>query len=80
MACINQRCQDPCAEANPCAGNAECRVRNSRPICSCPTGWGGDPQVQCYRRKYQTEVIPTFIYKNLNRFSFTHYSGMQDKC
>lgn len=50
-ACINQRCQDPCAEANPCAGNAECRVQNSRPICFCPAGWGGDPQVQCYKRK-----------------------------
>lgn len=51
-ACINQRCENPCAENNPCFGNAECRVSNHRPLCSCPQGWGGDPKVQCYKRKY----------------------------
>lgn len=50
-ACINQKCQDPCAEGNPCAGNAECRTLYHRPLCMCPTGWGGDPQLQCFRRE-----------------------------
>lgn len=49
--CINQRCHNPCAERNPCAGNAECRVSQHRPLCYCPLGWGGDPQTQCYKRK-----------------------------
>lgn len=51
QSCINERCQNPCADRNPCAGNAECRVAQHRPLCSCPAGWGGDPQVQCYKRE-----------------------------
>lgn len=51
QSCINQRCQNPCAERNPCSANAECRVSQHRPICFCPEGWGGDPQRQCFRRK-----------------------------
>lgn len=51
-ACIDQRCLNPCAERNPCALNAECRVSQHRPLCYCPTGWGGDPQLECYKRKY----------------------------
>lgn len=56
--CINGRCQDPCAEANPCGGHATCSVRRHRPICQCPPNWGGDPQIQCYQRKYN---IGTFF-------------------
>ncbi|ETN60100.1 dumpy [Anopheles darlingi] len=48
-ACINERCQDPCAGANPCGGNAECRAVFHRPHCTCPIGWGGDPKTQCYK-------------------------------
>lgn len=50
-ACINKRCQNPCAESNPCAHNAECRISYHRPLCYCPPGWGGDPQRMCYKRK-----------------------------
>lgn len=52
QACINRQCVQPCTESNPCAGGAECRVSNHRPLCACPQGWGGDPKVQCYKRKY----------------------------
>lgn len=62
-ACINERCQNPCAESNPCAGNAECRVANHRPLCYCPQGWGGDPQVQCFRRKFHQNCV---IYYSLS--------------
>lgn len=51
-ACINQACRDPCAERNPCSLNAECRTIQHHPTCYCPSGWAGDPQVQCYKRKY----------------------------
>lgn len=49
--CINQRCQNPCVVANPCGTNADCRTFNHRPSCQCPAGWGGNPQIQCYKRK-----------------------------
>lgn len=69
--CINQRCRNPCADRNPCAGNAECRVSQHRPLCYCPLGWGGDPQVQCYKRKYYTilfimikYILIIFLMKN----------------
>lgn len=52
LACINKKCQNPCAEANPCARNAECRISYHRPLCYCPPGWGGDPQTMCYKRKF----------------------------
>lgn len=50
-ACINRKCLNPCAENNPCAGNAECRVSLHRPLCFCPQGWGGNPNIFCYKRK-----------------------------
>lgn len=52
--CINQHCQDPCALANPCGTNAQCRVTYHRPTCRCPDGWVGNPQVTCYKRELFT--------------------------
>ncbi|RZF34371.1 hypothetical protein LSTR_LSTR008910 [Laodelphax striatellus] len=48
-ACVNRRCQDPCIVANPCGLSAECSTSNHRPVCACPQGWAGNPQVQCYK-------------------------------
>nr|XP_027235379.1 neurogenic locus notch homolog protein 3-like [Penaeus vannamei] len=45
-ACINQRCVDPCAGS--CGVQAECRVLNHNPICSCPRGYVGDPFRACH--------------------------------
>lgn len=50
-ACINQICQNPCEQRNPCIENAECRVIQHHPTCHCITGYAGDPQIQCYKRK-----------------------------
>lgn len=55
-ACINQRCQNPCALSNPCGTNAECRTSQHRPTCRCPDGWGGNPQVLCYKRKLEIKT------------------------
>lgn len=52
-ACVNKKCLNPCAEGNPCGGNAECRVALHRPLCYCPADWGGDPHVQCHRPECQ---------------------------
>lgn len=45
QACINQKCRDPCPGV--CGENAECRVINHNPICSCPRGMTGDPFLRC---------------------------------
>lgn len=50
-ACINQICQNPCELRNPCSEHAECHVTQHHPICTCPNGWAGDPQIRCYKRK-----------------------------
>lgn len=49
-ACINQKCVDPCP--GTCGYNAQCRVNNHSPICSCKNGFVGDPFTRCYPRKF----------------------------
>lgn len=41
LACVGNKCRDPCVGS--CGFNALCNVVNHRPICSCPTGFEGDP-------------------------------------
>lgn len=43
--CVNQICSDPCP--GTCGYNAQCRVVNHSPICSCYPGYYGDPFVRC---------------------------------
>ena len=45
MACVAQRCRDPCPGV--CGENAECRVVNHNPICNCARGFTGDPFIRC---------------------------------
>lgn len=45
LACINQKCQNPCA--NACGANAECRVSLHIANCICPSGYTGNPFVHC---------------------------------
>lgn len=44
-ACINLKCVDPCPGA--CGQNARCQVINHNPICSCSSGYVGDPFISC---------------------------------
>lgn len=44
-ACISEKCTDPCI--GTCGLNAQCRVINHNPVCSCPTNYIGDPFVMC---------------------------------
>lgn len=46
-ACFNQKCQDPCTGS--CGLNAECRVINHNPVCTCASGYEGDPFRGCKR-------------------------------
>ncbi|XP_065171538.1 protein eyes shut isoform X2 [Atheta coriaria] len=45
--CRNERCVDPCIEI--CGSNAQCETRNHVPVCSCPSGYTGDPFTHCRR-------------------------------
>lgn len=45
LACITEKCRDPCQGS--CGFNAECRVQNHMPICSCIQNYEGDPFTQC---------------------------------
>ena len=49
-ACINQKCEDPCP--GTCGQNAECRIINHNPICSCTAGYTGDAYSRC-------QIIPS---------------------
>lgn len=46
MACIDQKCGDPCLKAQ-CGERAKCRVLNHSPLCSCPPPLIGDPFYRC---------------------------------
>jgi hypothetical protein len=50
-ACENRLCINPCAYDNPCAPNANCRVVNHEPVCTCPDGYIGSPETSCELRK-----------------------------
>lgn len=45
LACVNQRCQDPCSGS--CGFNAQCHVLNHIPVCTCMEGFTGDPFTEC---------------------------------
>lgn len=44
-ACLNNKCRDPCP--GTCGINAECRVINHAPSCTCRIGYSGDPLKAC---------------------------------
>lgn len=44
--CERQKCVNPCITA--CGINAECRVHNHSPICTCKVNFIGDPFTRCY--------------------------------
>lgn len=45
QACVNQKCIDPCPGS--CGLNSKCQVINHNPICSCQSGYTGDPFTRC---------------------------------
>lgn len=44
-ACVNLRCVDPCP--GTCGLNAQCKVTNHNPICTCSADFTGDPFIRC---------------------------------
>ena len=45
-ACVRNKCVDPCP--GTCGLNAECRVVNHAPSCSCLPGYTGNPLSSCH--------------------------------
>lgn len=45
QACLNQKCKDPCPGS--CGINADCRVVNHNPICTCKLQHEGNPFTSC---------------------------------
>lgn len=71
-ACVNQRCTDPCP--GTCGYHAQCRVTNHNPICTCTSGYTGDPFVQCVREQSKIKNQITDMQVRLNhkmKFLFT---------
>lgn len=57
LACIQQRCRDPCAGL--CGIGARCSVVNHHAVCSCAEGFTGDPFSNCIpapKGKWQTFI------------------------
>lgn len=46
MVCSLRKCVKVCNE-NSCGKNAICLANRHRPICSCPSGFSGDPKTEC---------------------------------
>ena len=47
LACINEKCRDPCPGA--CGAYAECSVNKHNAVCRCQQGYEGDPFSSCRR-------------------------------
>lgn len=45
LACLTQHCRDPCQGL--CGSNADCSVINHIPVCTCLSGYTGDPFTSC---------------------------------
>ena len=58
LACIGEKCRDPCPGA--CGPAAECEVINHNAVCRCQQGYEGDPFTGCRRittREYSTIIL-----------------------
>jgi hypothetical protein len=45
--CESGACINPCARQNACGTNAQCKTLRHVKTCSCPTGFIGNPNVEC---------------------------------
>lgn len=54
--CLDYKCKDPCVGV--CGVKAVCRVYNHNPICSCDSGYEGDPFTACYPPPENKQINP----------------------
>lgn len=60
LACVNQKCRDPCPGS--CGQHATCAVINHNPVCTCIPGFVGDPFIGC------SEAIGKLFFPIYNTF------------
>lgn len=65
-ACVNQKCVNPCP--GPCGKMAECRVFNHNSICSCGSGFTGDPFTRCYLKPSKFHNKMSLVGHNLRKY------------
>lgn len=58
LACFNEKCLDPCPGS--CGSHAHCTVVNHIPLCTCDSGYTGDPFKQC--RYVEPRMLLHFIF------------------
>lgn len=66
LACINERCQDPCQ----CGDGAQCRVENHIATCKCLPGYVGDAYKRCTIGMFLFEFILVKLKYHLYLFRF----------
>lgn len=47
--CRSGQCINPCEQPQACGMNAECIIGNHIKQCSCPSGFTGNPDIECIR-------------------------------
>ena len=57
LACINQKCRDPCP--GNCGASAECEVFNHYAVCRCQQGYEGNPYESCLRVTTSSTPVTT---------------------
>lgn len=65
QACVRNKCQNPCPGL--CSQNAECRVLNHLPTCTCIVGYTGDPYRFCSLIQYERKSIDS--HENSNKIT-----------
>lgn len=61
MACMNEKCRDPCPGS--CGLNALCLVRNHNAICTCPTNYAGNAFEACHLAHPVREYLYISIFR-----------------
>ena len=51
-ACVRGKCSDPCLASGVCGKGAICSAASHVAVCSCPSGFRGDPDLEC-RGKFE---------------------------
>lgn len=74
LACVNQKCSDPCP--NTCGIEATCKTLNHNPICSCSHGYTGDPFARCTKIRKFSEFSLLFVVL-YNRIIFQQFNAIQ---
>lgn len=66
LACVNERCKDPCPGA--CGSLAVCNVVNHNPICTCMPGYTGDASRGCSQIIAPCKICSFLFFSFFNLF------------